>query len=811
MVLMSFRESESLLDKRLNSFLSRSFRRKCPSSTIAKTTEPVSTSNAKHSDQEASLEPEEAERGVASWATSFEKLLEDAAGLHTFAEFLKKEFSHENIYFWVACEKYRELTDKSERKKAARDIFDRHLCLGALEPVNVDSHARQVTQEKLGEATPELFMQAQKQIFNLMKFDSYPRFIKSDLYKDCLVRELSGEDLPFPGGNDLDVGLQMKHKENSPKSHSKLKKSRSDAEDCRRKSLLPWHRKNRSKSKDRGESEYNKLRMLHQKQDAEDTVSVRSDVTSSRSSLVSWDLALRGSFSRQSVTSGELPERESCALCRVILPDGATTVVQTRRNECVKDLVNRLLEKRGLHYSSFEVFMGNSDRLQQISLDEDSTSLGAKEVHVEQRVVFRLELPNRKTIGVGESEILILSLPVTEVDNQRLQVLSRSEAWKSENPPKVKSGPTLDEITNRVFEELLQGKADGGRGTSDQGSVRSEDWGSEYSSGILSRLLRRDSAFLDKVKESRVKSKKNGNSCKTATDDSEAKPTTTSKQPLISKWKVGAKLQGRSESDELYEGLKRAQRSRLEDQRGTEINSELPDFLKDKENAPQAGKKIRKLRRPDEANSKFYETSDTPQGLASSHESLLMGANSNKCGCKGDKDSSANLVSRFFDDNFSQDGIPNQRHESDEYFLGRPSSSLVDYKNREAGKVPPRPAVDRSCSAAKPNENPCNRSSLDNAVIDPVILDSKLQNETTDELASNRSRHLSDPPPLPPKPKHLPAKSSLWVSSNPSFRPPAEIVSTNARFVRPSEVKRDTKVCRNRRSVYLDQPSSSFV
>lgn len=80
----------------------------------------------------------------------------------------------------------------------------------------------------------------------------------------------------------------------------KLKKSRSDAEDRRRKSLLPWHRKNRSKSKDRGESEYNnKLRMLHQKQESEDTVSVRSDVTSSRSSLASWDVALRGSFSRQ--------------------------------------------------------------------------------------------------------------------------------------------------------------------------------------------------------------------------------------------------------------------------------------------------------------------------------------------------------------------------------------------------------------------------------------------------------------------------------------------------------------------------------
>ena len=34
------------------------------------------------------------------------------------------------------------------------------------------------------------------------------------------------------------------------------------------------------------------------------------------------------------------------------------------------------------------------------------------------------------------------------------------------------------------------------------------------------------------------------------------------------------------ENEALYERLKRAQRSRLEDQRGTEINFEMPDFLK---------------------------------------------------------------------------------------------------------------------------------------------------------------------------------------------------------------------------------------
>jgi len=72
--------------------------------------------------------------------------------------------------------------------------------------------------------------------------------------------------------------------------------------------------------------------------------------------------------------------------------------------------------------------------------------------------------------------------------------------------------------------------------------------------------------------------------------------------------KPSCKLESRSESDMLYEGLKRAQRCRLEDQRGTEINFELPDFLKDKENTPQGTKKLRKIVPDgDESGSKFYD------------------------------------------------------------------------------------------------------------------------------------------------------------------------------------------------------------
>lgn len=43
---------------------------------------------------------------------------------------------------------------------------------------------------------------------------------------------------------------------------------------------------------------------------------------------------------------------------------------------------------------------------------------------------------------------------------------------------------------------------------------------------------------------------------------------------------------------DLLEGLKRAQRFRLEDQRGTEINFELPDFLKDNKTSDWSSVKL---------------------------------------------------------------------------------------------------------------------------------------------------------------------------------------------------------------------------
>lgn len=115
-----------------------------------------------------------------------------------------------------------------------------------------------------------------------MKFDSYQRFIRSDLYKSCLDAEAKKLPLPYPG-DQLDSGLRTHLV--SPLA-SKLKKSLSNAEDRRRKSLLPWHRKVRCKSKDRGDELREKTQAVGSS--GANTLKVThsgSDLHSSRSSL----------------------------------------------------------------------------------------------------------------------------------------------------------------------------------------------------------------------------------------------------------------------------------------------------------------------------------------------------------------------------------------------------------------------------------------------------------------------------------------------------------------------------------------------
>lgn len=56
--------------------------------------------------------------------------------------------------------------------------------------------------------------------------------------------------------------------------------------------------------------------------------------------------------------------RTKCTgLCRVILSDGSTTVVPTSQTESIKDVVTRLLDKRGLRYTSYDVLILATDEV----------------------------------------------------------------------------------------------------------------------------------------------------------------------------------------------------------------------------------------------------------------------------------------------------------------------------------------------------------------------------------------------------------------------------------------------------------------
>ena len=107
-----------------------------------------------------------------------------------------KERSNENIDFWSACESYRGIMDDAERKLSATEIFERHISWEGPLLVNIDSIIRQAINEDLDLAKPDLFVRAQDHIYKLMKFDSFVRFQKSELYRKSFMAELDRQPLP---------------------------------------------------------------------------------------------------------------------------------------------------------------------------------------------------------------------------------------------------------------------------------------------------------------------------------------------------------------------------------------------------------------------------------------------------------------------------------------------------------------------------------------------------------------------------------------------------------------------------------------
>uniref|UniRef100_A0A672TNR1 Regulator of G protein signaling 11 n=1 Tax=Strigops habroptila TaxID=2489341 RepID=A0A672TNR1_STRHB len=123
---------------------------------------------------------------VERWGFNFSELLTDPLGRAQLLDFLKKEFSAENLSFWEACEELR-YGEQSRIPEIVDSIYQQFLAPGATRWVNIDSKTMERTLE--GIKTPHRYVMddAQMHIYMLMKKDSYPRFLKSELYRNLLA------------------------------------------------------------------------------------------------------------------------------------------------------------------------------------------------------------------------------------------------------------------------------------------------------------------------------------------------------------------------------------------------------------------------------------------------------------------------------------------------------------------------------------------------------------------------------------------------------------------------------------------------
>ncbi|XP_026330074.1 regulator of G-protein signaling 7, partial [Hyposmocoma kahamanoa] len=95
-------------------------------------------------------------RRVRRWSFGLRELLQDPAGRDHFAKFLNKEFSGENLKFWLAVQELKQLPIKRVASRA-KEIWKEFLASDAAMPVNIDAASRELTRTKVESGTPDRY------------------------------------------------------------------------------------------------------------------------------------------------------------------------------------------------------------------------------------------------------------------------------------------------------------------------------------------------------------------------------------------------------------------------------------------------------------------------------------------------------------------------------------------------------------------------------------------------------------------------------------------------------------------------------
>uniref|UniRef100_A0A3B3CP44 Regulator of G protein signaling 12b n=1 Tax=Oryzias melastigma TaxID=30732 RepID=A0A3B3CP44_ORYME len=500
------------------------------------------------------------ERRVASWAVCFERLLQDPVGIRYFSEFLKKEFSEENILFWQACEFFSHLpeNDSIQLTQRAREIYNSFLSSKATTPVNIDSQA-QLADDILNAPKPDMFKEQQLQIFNLMKFDSYTRFLKSLLYQECMLAEVEGRPLPDPyhipssptskhstTGSDRSNLSTPKKVENGSKSGRSLNEdSREDSGDRRRGMFFSWSR-NRSFGKGPKKRELADFNYSH---------NGRRESQGSLSSGASLEL-------------GTAPLRQ----CNISLPDGSCCSVPLRAGVSIRDLLQGLCEKLCISLAAADLFLVGGEK--PLVLDQDCMTLCSRDLRLEKRTLFRLDLvPINRSVGLKAKP----TKPVTEVLRPVVAKyglhLSGLEARISGESEPLDLGLPISNLDGlRVVLDVAENTV--GKGKTQVCPAPFKD------SGFVSNQWRCLFSIMGKDRSPR-KAGENGKALPSIESSSQPLPNHSVSLHKAPENRKQKKI-NIDEAEEFFDLISKAQSNRNDDQRGllNKSDLQLPDFLR---------------------------------------------------------------------------------------------------------------------------------------------------------------------------------------------------------------------------------------
>jgi len=133
------------------------------------------------------------EKRVRKWAISLEDIVMDPLGIQELLAYMKKEYSHENLRFWLAVQELkRGPGSETKIKKKVKEIYEEFLCKGAKAEINIDGKTMEETRLAMKNPTRNTYDKAAEHVYLLLlKKDCYPRFIRSDHYKALLTSAIN--------------------------------------------------------------------------------------------------------------------------------------------------------------------------------------------------------------------------------------------------------------------------------------------------------------------------------------------------------------------------------------------------------------------------------------------------------------------------------------------------------------------------------------------------------------------------------------------------------------------------------------------